>query len=202
MKIVPRRSQDGPRRSQDAPKRPPRRPQDASRRILALFWGANLESEIDGNSKKWCSNACFSWARFLNDFSFFYSTYIPQEAVGASGLAYFCSPWYFCCPHLVSILSVSLASFFLQKTINIEEKSESKRSSTFASSWTPFLVEFSSFLAPCWASSRGQVGASWATRRAPDPGAICPESLLGAQSLPNRFLIDFGSMFDGFGIDV
>ena len=123
--------------------------------------------------------------------SFLYSTYIPQEAIGASGLAYFCSPWYFCCLHLGSILSVNLASFFLQKSIKIEENSDSKRHSKFASSWTPFFLEFSSFWAPCWASSRGQVGASWATRRAPDPGKISPESLLGGKRLQNPILIDF-----------
>ena len=140
---------------------------------------------------------------FFNMFihSFFYSTYIPQEAIGASGLAYFCSSRYFCCLHLGSILSVNLASFFLQKSIKIDDNSDSKRLSNLASSWTPFLIEFSSFLTPCWASSRGHVGASWATRRAPDPGQISAESLLGAKSLQNQILIDLGSIFDRFLVD-
>ena len=44
-----------------------------------------------------------------------------------------------------SVFGANLASFFLQKSINIEENTDSKRHSKFASSWTPFNSIFHRF---------------------------------------------------------
>lgn len=161
--------------------------------------GGNLGPKIDENERKFDAQMpsyvevgfWIIFHRFLD------SSCIPRRPIGASGLNYFCFLWFSCCLDLGYVFGVNLASFFLQKSIKIEQNTDSKRHSKFVSSWTSFLIEFSSF----WLHVGPQVGAKLGPFGPQDAPKIQPKSVRNRSWEPKASKIGFWSIFDRCLID-